>query len=144
MRLGRSLIAASISDHKLIMDHTTGDDYHSILDMMFDFRTITSLLEVLQDPSLTPQQRIVSLEMLIRTLNADTLPVDEQRQIIDALVILLAAGDYVVALTTKPGKPMATVACGRVGRQSGSISAPSTLNEGLEGRFLKIVMEIRL
>ena len=111
------------------------------------------MLEVLQDPSLhtEPSQRNLSLQMLIRELDSD--PRSEYRQILDAFATLLAMDNEIVAATTKAATLldsliMEIVACSHVKHRSSSMSPAATtrssLYEALEGRFLTIVMEIRL
>jgi hypothetical protein len=91
------------------------------------------------------------LHELIRDLESD--PRGKHRQILDALATILATGNEVVAVTTKAATlldspTMEIVACSHVGHRSSSMSLaatiPSTLHEALEGRFLTIVVEIRL
>jgi hypothetical protein len=141
------------------MDNTVGcDSHHVMLKKILDLRTITSMLEVLQDPSLHTEvsersQSNLWLQMLMQEFDSESDPRKEYRRILDALATLLAMDNEIVAATTKAATlldslTMEIVACSHVRHRSNSMSpadtAPSTLRDALEGMFLTIVVEMRL
>jgi hypothetical protein len=141
----------SADNHHLppLMEDT--EPQHVVNQGILEFRTITSILETLQDPSLDsePSHGNPSFQMLIRDIESDSRTDDHR--MLDALATLLATNNDIVAVTTKAGtlfsSPMMDIVACSTGHRSNSRSlagtASSSFPEALEGKLPVIVAEIR-